>query len=53
MEALIASLGRTSRQRTTLYGDAPPSRRHAAHRAPGLQPLVLEPHRRERAAAAG
>jgi FO synthase len=53
MEALIASLGRTSRQRTTLYGDAPPSRRHAAHRAPGLQPLVLEPYRREHAAAAG
>ena len=33
MDALIASLGRTPRQRTTLYTDVPAERRRAAYRA--------------------
>ena len=37
MEALIRSLGRVPRQRTTLYGDAPPERRAAAF---GASPLA-------------
>jgi FO synthase len=39
MDALIASLGRTPRQRTTLYQDAPAERRMVAYNAPGLKPL--------------
>ncbi len=40
MEALIRSSGRTPRQRTTLYADAPPERRAASFGAPPLsEPL--------------
>ena len=39
MDALIASLGRTPRQRTTLYKDVPAERRSASYGAPGLTPL--------------
>ena len=39
MEALIASLGRAQRQRSTLYGDVPQDRRDAAFGAPELAPL--------------
>jgi FO synthase len=40
MEALIRANGRTPRQRTTLYGDAPPERRAASFGAPPLaEPL--------------
>jgi FO synthase len=42
MEALIASLGRTSRIRTTLYGDAGAERFAAAHAAKALEPIKLE-----------
>jgi FO synthase len=41
MDALIASLGRTPRQRTTLYEDAPAERRDASYAAAELTPLVL------------
>jgi FO synthase len=51
MDALIASLGRTSRQRTTLYGNASPERRRTGYRAEALQPMIFE--RRERAVVAG
>jgi FO synthase len=49
MEALIASLGRTPRQRTTLYKDVPPERRATSYGAPGLKPLdsasrAIAPH---------
>jgi len=37
MEALIRSAGRTPLMRTTLYGEAPPDRRAAAHRAEALR----------------
>jgi FO synthase len=42
MEKLIASLGRTSRIRTTLYGDVSAERREAAHHAAALAPIKLE-----------
>jgi FO synthase len=42
MEALIAGLGRTSRIRTTLYGDAGAERHDAAHNAAALEPIKLE-----------
>jgi FO synthase len=42
MERLIASLGRTSRIRTTLYGDAGQERHDAAHAAKALAPIQLE-----------
>ncbi len=42
MEKLIESLGRTSRIRTTLYGDAGVEREAAAHAAQPLAPLSLE-----------
>ena len=42
MEALIAELGRTSRIRTTLYGDAGTERHAAAHAAKELTPIKLE-----------
>ncbi len=50
MDALIVSLGRTPRQRTTLYADVQVSRRRAGYDAAALQPLVFA---RERAIAAG
>jgi FO synthase len=43
MDALIASLGRVPRQRTTLYGTAPEARRRASYAAPELRPMVYEP----------
>jgi FO synthase len=40
MEATIRAIGRMPRQRTTLYGDAPPDRRAASYDAPPLaEPL--------------
>ncbi|MBS0522011.1 MAG: 5-amino-6-(D-ribitylamino)uracil--L-tyrosine 4-hydroxyphenyl transferase CofH, partial [Proteobacteria bacterium] len=42
MERLIADLGRTSRIRTTLYGDAGQERHDAAHAAKALAPIQLE-----------
>jgi len=54
MDALIASLGRKPRQRTTLYSDVPADRRHAAYGAPQLQPMIFGKHAiRERSIAAG
>jgi FO synthase len=46
MEALIARIGRAARQRTTLYGDAPPDRARASFAAAPLAPLVNRPARR-------
>jgi FO synthase len=43
MEALIASIGRRPRQRTTLYGEAPQERRRAAHGASPLAPVIQTP----------
>jgi FO synthase len=40
MDALIASLGRTPRQRTTLYNDVPADRRLASYNAAELAPLA-------------
>jgi FO synthase len=54
MDALIASLGRTPRQRTTLYGAVSEDRRGAAYGAPPLSPMVFERHAAwPRAVAAG
>ena len=53
MDALIASLGRTPRQRTTLYQDAPNERRAASYQAAALAPLVFQRAGRSRAAVAG
>jgi FO synthase len=53
MDALIASLGRMPRQRTTLYKDAPNERRAASYRAAELAPLVYQRAGRPRAAVAG
>ena len=53
IEALVACLGRTPVQRTTLYERAPAARRAAAHDAVPLAPVVNAPARRyERRAAA-
>ncbi len=46
MEALIRSLGREPRQRTTLYGDAPPARKAASFGAATLVDPVNTPARR-------
>ena len=46
MEALVRSLGRAPRQRTTLYADAPPARRAASFAAPRLVEPVNTPARR-------
>jgi len=52
MEELIRSLGRTPRQRTTLYGDAPAERRAASvGAAPLSDPINTPAHKYERAAA--
>jgi FO synthase len=40
MDALIASLGRTPQQRTTLYRDVPADRRLASYGATELAPLA-------------
>jgi FO synthase len=53
MEALIRSIGRVPRQRTTLYGDVPPERREAAWAAAPLAPIVLNPVGRRARAAVG
>ena len=54
IEALVAGLGRTPVQRTTLYEQAPAARRAAAHDAAPLAPVVNAPARRyERRTAAG
>ena len=53
IEALVAGLGRTPVQRTTLYRPAPAARRDAAQGAAPLAPVVNAPARRyERRAAA-
>jgi FO synthase len=46
MEALIRSLGRVPRQRTTLYSDAPPARRAASFGAAPLTEPINTPARR-------
>ncbi len=46
METLIRGLGRTPRQRTTLYGDAPAARRAAAFAAAPLTDPINTPARR-------
>ena len=43
MEALIRSLGRMPRQRTTLYDDAPPERIAVSFGAAALEPVRLPP----------
>ena len=54
IEALVAGLGRTPVQRTTLYGPAPAARRAVARAAAPLAPVVNAPARRyERRASAG
>ena len=53
MEALIRSLGRTPRQRTTLYGDPPPDRIAASFGAAPLSEPINTPARKyERAGQA-
>jgi FO synthase len=52
MEDLIRSLGRTPRQRNTLYGDAPPDRKAVSFGAAPLEEPVNTPARKyDRAAA--
>jgi FO synthase len=51
MDALIASVGRMPRQRTTLYGPVPEERRHASYHAAPLQAVIVTRTRRARAAA--
>jgi FO synthase len=52
MEGLIQSLGRTPRQRTTLYGDAPAERRAASFAAgPLAEPINTPARKYEREAA--
>ena len=46
MEELIRGIGRRPRQRTTLYGDAPPARRAASFAAAPLTEPVNTPARR-------
>ena len=46
MEALIASIGRRPRQRTTLYASAPAERYRSAFAAPALRDVVKNPARR-------
>jgi len=46
MEALIRSLGREPRQRSTLYADAPAERKTASYGAPELMEPVNTPARR-------
>ncbi len=52
MDALIASLGRTPRQRTTLYRNAPRSRREASYQAAELAPVIYTRAGRPHATAA-
>ena len=46
MIALIESIGRQPRQRTTLYADASPERHRSSLAAPALAPVVKHPARR-------
>ena len=46
MERMIEALGRTPRQRTTVYGPVPDERRAAGRAAPELIPVVNTPARR-------
>jgi FO synthase len=46
MDALIRSLGRTPRQRTTLYADAPLAQQRKSWDAPELLPPVQTPLRK-------
>ena len=46
LEAVIAASGRTARQRTTLYGDAPAERRARSFDAAPVTPVVETPLRR-------
>jgi FO synthase len=50
INALIRSLGRTSRQRTTLYADAPLAQQHKSYAAPDLLPPLQTPLRKKRLA---
>jgi FO synthase len=50
MDALIRSIGRQPRQRTTLYGDAPVPQQTKSYNAPDLTPLVQTPLRKRREA---
>jgi FO synthase len=43
MEALVASVGRQGAQRTTLYAEATPERRHTARAAAPLAPVIQTP----------
>ncbi len=43
MEALIRSIGRTPRQRTTLYGTPEDGRTAASFAAPALEPVIQTP----------
>lgn len=52
MEALIESIGRTPRQRTTLYGDVPVAARQKAFAAAELSPVIQTPPRRRADVAA-
>jgi FO synthase len=54
MDALITSLGRKPRQRTTLYAGVPAERRASSYRAAELLPLQFNPRAdRPRAVAVG
>lgn len=46
MDALIRSLGRSPRQRTTLYADAPRARQRQSYTAPDLLPPIQTPLQR-------
>ena len=46
MEDVIAAAGRSPRQRTTLYGDAPEARRVRSFEAPPITPIVETPLRK-------
>ncbi|WP_293864437.1 MULTISPECIES: 5-amino-6-(D-ribitylamino)uracil--L-tyrosine 4-hydroxyphenyl transferase CofH [unclassified Sphingomonas] len=52
MEALIRSIGRAPRQRTTLYGEVAPAVRAMGRAAPPLTPVVLTPPRKRKERAA-
>lgn len=43
MEEIIASIGRTARQRTTTYGTPPEAQRRRSFGAAPLEPIVLTP----------
>ena len=46
MEALIRSMGRQPRQRTTLYASVSPERYRASFSAPTLRDIIKNPARR-------